>query len=128
MKAIFVLLAAATLVSFSKKEENSLDGIWMGYYRAGSVKEKVIIKFDGDKGMECYTGGVDDKAKCTGSYELSGDTVSFTYTTLEGQEISMQGQLNYRKTYVDGIWKTGEEAVGKFYLERQKVEERFIQP
>jgi hypothetical protein len=128
MKRLVYLLAGTVLLSFTKHRADDIDGIWMGYYRSEMVKEKVIVKFSSQDRMEFYTGGVDDRTKCIGSYRLLGDSVSFTYTTPDGQQFRMQGHLNYRKTYLDGVWKTNDRSTGKFYLERQKVEERFIEP
>lgn len=128
MKAILYLVATTLLVSFSRHERDEIDGIWMGYYRAGLAKEKVIVKFSSEEKMEFYTGGVDETTRCTGSYKLLGDSVSFTYRNAEGQEFIMKGHLNSRKTYVDGVWTNNEESTGKFYLEKQKVEERIVEP
>jgi len=128
MKAILFLAAGFFLLSFTKHSGSDIDGIWMGYYRTDISKEKVIVKFCSEERIEFYTGGVQDDNKCIGKYELSGDSLSFTYRTPEGREFVMQGQLNYRKTYLDGVWQNNDHSTGKFYLERQKVEERFIQP
>jgi hypothetical protein len=128
MKAFIYLMAATMLVSFSKREEEEIDGIWMGYYRSDISKEKVIVKFSSHDRMEFYAGGVDEGPKCIGSYRIVGDSVSFTYRNAEGKEFNMEGTLNYRKTYVDGTWKTNDLNSGKFYLEKQKIEERIVQP
>lgn len=128
MKKIVYLLGATVLLSFTTDTAQDVDGIWMGYFRGDKVKEKVIVKFDSKDHIEFYTGGVEDRTRCDGSYELLGDSLSFTYTTADGSKYQMQGQLNYRKTYLDGVWKNGEHSTGRFYLERQKVEERFIAP
>jgi len=127
MKTIFCLLAGTVLTSFvNKPVENDLDGYWMGYYRSEMLKEKVIIKMDSDERMVFYTGGIDDRTKLEGSYKIYGDSVSFKYTTAEGEEVLMQGHFNYRKTYVDGICRTNNKPSGSFYLENQKLEERIV--
>jgi hypothetical protein len=127
MKTIFCLLAGTVLTSFvNKPVENDLDGYWMGYYRSEMLKEKVIIKMDSDERMVFYTGGIDDRTKLEGSYKIYGDSVSFKYTTAEGEEVLMQGHFNYRKTYVDGICRTNNKPSGNFYLEKQKLEERIV--
>jgi hypothetical protein len=129
MKAIMVLLAGSFLTGFSNRPmEDDIDGIWMGYYRSEVIKERVIVKFSNEDKIEFYTGGVDDKTKCNGSYRLLGDSVSFTYKTPEGQEYLMQGHINRRKNFVDGVWKTNDKGTGSFYLEKQEVEEKFINP
>lgn len=128
MKAILYLVASLVLVSFTSHQNDEMDGIWMGYYRTGLAKEKVIVKFSTADRMEFYAGGVNESNKCTGSYKLFEDSVSFTYRNAEGQEFVMKGHLNSRKTYVDGVWKNDEESTGKFYLEKQKVEERIVMP
>jgi hypothetical protein len=127
MKVLFFLLTGTVLTSFiNKPAENDLDGYWMGYYRSELLKEKVIIKLDSDDRMIFYTGGIDDRTKLEGSYKINGDSVSFKYTTAEGEEVLMQGHFNYRKTYVDGICRTNNKPSGSFYLERQKLEERIV--
>ncbi|HEU4472718.1 MAG TPA: hypothetical protein VFR58_16605 [Flavisolibacter sp.] len=129
MKIAVYLLAGSLLTGFtSGTGENDIDGIWMGYYRSNLIKEKVIVKFDASDKMEFYTGGVDERTRLEGTYRLLGDSVSFTYVTPEGEEYTMKGQINRRKNFVDGTWRTNEQSTGSFYLERQKVEERFAQP
>src|SRR5215213_846375 len=128
MKMIIWLLAGSLLTGFTNKQEDEIDGIWMGYYRSEMVKEKVIVKFSNEDKLEFYTGGVDDKTKCDGTYRLLGDSVSFTYVTPAGEEFLMQGHINRRKNFVDGVWKTGDKSTGSFYLEKQRLEEKFINP
>lgn len=127
MKTIFCLLAGTVLTSFiNKPADNDLDGYWMGYYRSDLLKEKVIVKIDSDERMLFYTGGIDDRTKLEGSYKIYGDSVSFKYTTADGEEVLMQGHFNYRKTYVDGICRTNNKPSGSFYLEKQKLQERIV--
>ncbi len=127
MKALIFLLTATMLVSFTGRDEKEIDGIWMGYYRSDILKEKVIVKFSPDDRMEFYTGGVNEQSRCVGSYQILGDSVSFTYKDADGFEIRMRGHLNYRKTSLDGVWKN-DVMTGKFHLEKQNVEERIVQP
>ena len=123
------LLAGVILASFANRpSDNDLDGYWMGYYRSNLTKEKVIIKLDEDERMDFYTGGIDDHTKLQGTYKIYGDSVSFRYTTADGEEVLMQGHFNHRRTYMDGICRTNDKPTGSFYLEKQKLEERFAQP
>jgi hypothetical protein len=129
MKTLFCLLAGTVLASFvSKPVENDLDGYWMGYYRTEMMKEKVIIKLNSDDRMDFYTGGIDDRTKVEGTYRLSGDSVYFSYTSPDGEEMLMQGHFNRRRTYMDGICRTNDKPTGSFYLEKQKLQERFAEP
>lgn len=129
MKWFFYLLVMTFLAGFTNKQEtNEIDGIWMGYYRSGMEKEKVIVKFCSKDKIEFYTGGADDQTRCDGSYKITGDSLSFTYTTPAGDEIIMQGQMNRRKNFVDGTWKNKLKESGNFYLEKQKIQERITQP
>lgn len=129
MKTLLCLLAGTMLASFSNKPvDNDLDGYWMGYYRSEMNKEKVIVKLDSDERMTFYTGTIDDHTKLEGTYKIYGDSVSFSYTTTDGEVVSMQGHFNYRKTYMDGVCKTNDKPSGSFYLEKQKLEERMVQP
>ena len=99
-----------------------------GYNRSDFTKEKVIVKLNADDRMDFYTGGIDDRTRLEGTYRIYGDSVSFSYTTAEGEEIVMQGHFNRRKTYMNGVCKTNNKPTGSFYLEKQKLEERFAQP
>lgn len=129
MKTLLCLLFGTMLSSFVNKPVNDdLDGFWMGYYRTGATKEKVIVKLDSYDKMVFYTGGIDDRTKREGTYKIEGDSVSFRYTTPQGEQVLMQGHFNYRKTYMDGICKTNNQPSGSFYLEKQSLEERFVQP
>jgi hypothetical protein len=127
MKLLFCLLAGTMLTSFnSKPRVSDLDGYWMGYYRSEMTKEKLIIKLDANDRMDFYTGGIDDRTRLQGTYKIYGDSVSFSYTTAEGEQILMQGHFNRRKTYMDGVCKTNNKPTGSFYLEKQKLVEKFV--
>jgi hypothetical protein len=129
MKALFCLLAGTILTSFTDKSfDNDLDGYWMGYYRSNISKEKVIVKLAADDRMDFYTGGIDDHTRVEGTYKILGDSVSFSYKTADGEEVVMQGHFNRRRTYMDGVCRTNNKTTGSFYLEKQKLEERFVQP
>jgi hypothetical protein len=130
MKALFCLLAGTVLTSFITKpvDNDDLDGYWMGYYRSNLTKEKVIVKLDADDRMDFYTGGIDDRTRLEGTYKIFGDSVSFSYKTNDGEEVLMQGHFNHRRTYMDGICRTNNKPTGSFYLEKQKLEERFVEP
>lgn len=130
MKILLCLLAGTILTSFDSKPVNNddLDGYWMGYYRSDLTKEKVILKLDADERMDFYTGGIDDRTKLEGTYKIFGDSVSFSYKTVDGEEVVMQGHFNHRRTYMDGVCKTNDKPSGSFYLEKQSLEERFAAP
>ena len=129
MKALVCLVASALfLTGFNVKDDDpKIDGIWLGYYRSDVVKEKMVIKFSSQDKLEFYAGGVDEESKCNGSYQLMGDSISFKYTTPEGKEFVMQGQISRRKNYVDGVWQTNG-TKGSFFLEKQDVEEKVVAP
>ena len=130
MKTLFVLLAGTILTSFVNKpvDNDDLDGYWMGYYRSDINKEKVIVKLDANDRMDFYTGGIDDRTRLEGTYKIDGDSVSFSYKTVDGGVVTMQGHFNHRKTYMDGVCKTNDKPTGSFYLEKQDLEERFVEP
>jgi len=129
MKTLFCLLAGTILTSFTNKSfDNDLDGYWMGYFRSDITKEKVIIKLDAHDRMDFYTGGIDDRTRLEGTYRIFGDSVSFSYKTVDGEDFVMQGHFNRRRTYMDGVCRTNNKPTGSFYLEKQKLEERFTQP
>jgi hypothetical protein len=90
--------------------------------------EKVIFKLDANDRMDFYTGGIDDRNRLEGTYKIDGDSVSFSYKTVDGELVVMQGHFNHRKTYMDGVCRTNDKPTGSFYLEKQDLEERFVEP
>jgi hypothetical protein len=129
MKKIVGLLAGAVLLtSFSLKDEDPITGIWLGYYKSDMLKEKLIVKFGSEDHLEFYTGGFNETPRSNGSYKLMGDSLSFTYTTPDGEEFIMQGHVSRRKNYVDGIWTSHGVSKGSFFIEKQDVEEKIVQP
>ena len=129
MKALVYLLAGMLLVSFDSREPAAVDGIWTGVYRSDNSREKVLIRFEEAQQLELYQGEVTDSNKFTGRYELSGDTLlKVTYQNSQGKSIVMQGSINKRKNYVDGVWETSDNKKGSFYLKKEKLQELFIQP
>ncbi len=128
MKAIIYLLAGVLLTSFATDNKNEIGGIWIGYYSSNIMKEKVMVKFSVKDKMEFYTGGVYEDANCNSYYKVVGDSLYFTYTNPGGRQFIMNGQISRRNNYVDGIWKSNGKTTGSFFLEKQDVEEKFIQP
>ena len=129
MKTMLYLLAAALLTGFSSApSDNDFDGIWMGYYRSSTFKEKMMVKFDQQDRIEFFTGGVDDKTRSEGNYTMEGDSVVFNYKTRNGEELRMIGHFNRRKNYLDGVWNQQDKSSGSFYLEKQKFQECYAQP
>jgi hypothetical protein len=129
MKAILLLFAASLVSGFTTSvQEDEIDGVWMGYFRSQYIKEKMIVKFSNEAKMEFYTGGVDERTMSEGSYQMTGDSVVITCRTIDGEWITMKGEFNYRKNFVDGTWKSGNNTSGNFYLEKQKVQEWFARP
>lgn len=131
MKTLFCLLAAAVLTGFINKSvvvDDDVNGYWMGYYRSEMINEKLIVKLNIDEHIVFYTSGINERTKMEGTYKIYGDSVSFSYTTTGGEEVVMQGHFNRRRTYMDGICRTNNKPTGSFYLEKQKLEERFAKP
>ncbi len=129
MKMMIWFLAGAFFLSgFTlKNDEVKIDGIWLGYYKSDAVKEKMVIKFCSQDKLEFYAGGVSEESLCDGSYQLLGDSISFTYKSIDGIEYVMRGQISQRKNYVEGVWSsTGKK--GNFFIERQDVEEKMVMP
>src|SRR5688572_15075567 len=107
MKKIIGFLAGTVLLtSFSSKDGDSVDGIWLGYYKSDLQKEKLIVKLGSNDQIEIYTGGFNEQPRYNGSYKLKGDSLSFIYITPEGEQYLMQGHVSRRKNYVDGSWKS----------------------
>lgn len=131
MKTILFVLAGTILTSFVNKpvDKSDLEGYWMGYYMTDASKEKVIIKLDTDNDrMEFYTGGIDDSKKVDGSYKIYDDSVVLNYQAASGEKILMQGHYNPRRNFIDGVCRINNQASGSFYLEKQELEERMVEP
>jgi hypothetical protein len=129
MKAIIYVLAAVLLVSFTDRQVNAVDGVWTGIYRSDNLREKVLVRFESKNQVALYSGDVAETNKCIGNYELVGDSLlKFTYHDAAGKEYTMQGSINKKMNYVDGVWETSDKLKGSFYLKKEKLEEMFIQP
>ena len=127
-KIIGFLTGAVLLTSFSLKEDDPISGIWIGYYKSNLTKQKMMVKLSSDDHIEIYAGSFNEQPQSNGSYKLAGDSISFTYTTPDGDEYLMQGHVNRRKNYVDGVWKSNGTSKGSFFMEKQDVEEKTVQP
>jgi hypothetical protein len=129
MKTIISLLTGFILLTgFAGKRDEPIDGIWLGYYKSDLLKEKMVVKFGTEDQLEFYTGGINERSLCSGSYRMYGDSVSFKYTTADGEEYVMQGHLSRRKNYVEGYWHSNGIKKGSFFMEKQDVEEKVVQP
>lgn len=129
MKAILGVLGFVLLAGFSGKKVDVIDGIWTGVYRADNVRERVLVKFNDEHKVELYNGEVEDSNKFTGTYEIQGDTLlKFSYQTQDGKQFNMNGTINKKGNYVDGTWQASDKVSGSFYLKKEKIEERFVQP
>ncbi len=122
------LLFAAGMVFMGftfKPAINTVDGVWTGIYESDNSVANMVIRFEDDSKFHCYKGQVTDQNKLEGTYVIHGDTsLTFTYKTPEGKVIIFKGNLGPKKTYVNGVWEAPD-AKGKFFLRKQKVEERF---
>jgi hypothetical protein len=129
MKTILGVLGFVVLAGFSGKKVDVIDGIWTGVYRADNVRERVLVKFNDEHKVELYNGEVEDSNKFTGTYEIQGDTLlKFSYQTQDGKQFNMNGTINKKGNYVDGTWQASDKVSGSFYLKKEKIEERFVQP
>jgi hypothetical protein len=125
LAGLYLMHAAFTPVA----QTATVDGLWTGVYKADSVKENVVVRFQDANRIELYCGDVEEENKYSGNYTLRGDSVLvFSYTNSEGKHFTMEGSINKRKTYVDGYWKTDDQNKGSFYLKKEKIEELFIEP
>jgi hypothetical protein len=128
MKTIVYVMAGILMLSFST-QQTAIDGIWTGIYRADNVREKVWVKFAPQNTVELYNGDVIEGNKLSGTYQLQGDSVlKVTYQTEDGKQYTMQGHINRKRNYVDGVWETSDKLSGSFYLKKEKLQEMFIQP
>jgi hypothetical protein len=129
MKIILNVIAGVALLGFTSRQTEAIDGIWTGIYRSDNVREKVWVKFEGRNQVELYNGEAMTGDKLSGTYQLQGDSVlKETYQTGDGKQYTMQGHINQRKNYVDGVWQTSDKLSGSFYLKKEKIQEMFLQP
>ncbi len=128
MKTLVCVMAGVVLLGFTTHQTEAIDGIWTGIYRSDNLREKVWVKFTPQNQVELYNGDVEEGKKISGTYLLLGDTVlRVTYQTEDGKEYTMQGHINQKKNYVDGVWHASNKS-GSFYLKKEKIQELFLQP
>lgn len=121
------LLFAAGLVmmGFTFKSNQTVDGVWSGIYESETAVTNMTIRFDDNSKFHCYKGEVSEQNKVEGTYLLEGDTtLTFIYKAADGKQIKFKGHFGPKKTYVNGTWEAPN-TKGKFFLRKQKVEERF---
>lgn len=129
MKIILNVIAGVALLGFTSRQTEAIDGIWTGIYRTDNVREKVWVKFEPRNQVELYNGEAMTGDKLSGTYQLQGDSVlKVTYQTRDGKQYTMQGHINQRKNYVDGVWQASDKPSGSFYLKKEKIQEMFLQP
>ena len=129
MKIILNVAAGIALLGFTSRQSEAIDGLWTGIYRTDNVREKVWVKFEPRNQVELYNGEAMTGDKLSGTYQLQGDSVlKVTYQTRDGKQYTMQGHINQRKNYVDGVWQASDKLSGSFYLKKEKIQEMFLQP
>ena len=117
--------AAMVMMSFSIRSNQSVDGVWSGIYESETAVTNMVIRFEDESKFHCYKGQVSEENKLEGTYEIEGDTtLTFTYKATDGKQIKFKGHFGPKKTYVNGVWEAPD-TKGKFFLRKQKVEERF---
>ena len=118
----FILIISTTLLSFTVNDKKAaVYGIWKGAYGMGELVEKTWVYLEPNNSLKFYEGEIKPENKLTGSYTLLGDTaILFTCTKKDGKQIKMQGNLNRTKNFVDGVWESGDDHYGSFYLQKQK--------
>jgi hypothetical protein len=127
MKQILFIMSTWLILGFADgSQTETIEGLWTGVYKTEDGKETVIVKFEAGNQVELYCGVVEAENRSTGTYTLKGDSVLiFRYVDAEGNEFIMEGNINKRKTYVDGLMKSGKNS-GSFFLRKEKIQELFI--
>jgi hypothetical protein len=127
MKQILFIMSTWLLLGFGDgRQTATIEGLWTGVYKTEDGKETVIVKFEAGNQIELYCGVVEADNRNTGTYTVKGDSVLiFRYVDAEGKEFIMEGNINKRKTYVDGYLKSGNHK-GVFFLRKEKIQELFI--
>jgi hypothetical protein len=126
-KIILGAIISLSLVSFKQHEkatgvEDKIYGIWQGAFGEGNDIKSVVVSFLPDQTMEFNIRGNSAEEKVTGSFAVQGDTAIVLNYVKDGiSQVRMIGSLNKTKNFVDGVWETGGQPKGSFYLQKQKA-------
>lgn len=111
------------LLSFTGKEDSEVWGTWIGGFGDEKAITETFVELKQQNNAIVYEGAKLETNKCFGVYEVKGDTaLILTYIQpVTNKQVSLLGNLNKSKNFVDGVMQTGSEVKGNFYLEKQPL-------
>ena len=123
MKTIITLLGFIAFTAFTVKDKNgALYGVWQGAYGMNNEVKNAWVVFGSGNSLEFYDGDLKPQNKMTGTYALLGDTaIVFSYNKPGAQQlVTMEGNINRTKNFVDGSWESNDNQYGSFFLQKQR--------
>jgi hypothetical protein len=122
----YILIAAffsTALLSFTAKGDSEIYGTWKGGFGNQTVIIETIVELKQHNKADVFEGAKTEANRCTGAYEVIGDT-AFVLTYIQpctNKKVLLQGNLNRTKNFVDGTWQSASEVKGNFYLQKQSL-------
>ncbi len=124
MKKYIIIAASVSLFSsFTIKENSDVYGTWKGGFGNESDITETFVELRQQNKADVYEGVKAEANKYTGDYEVKGDTVFVLtyYQPCTNKKVTLQGNLNKSKNFVDGIWQSASEVKGNFYLQKEPL-------
>ncbi len=124
---VILIVCSGFFFSFTEKKEQipeniEVYGIWRGAYGVNDEIRNAIVMVKTDNIIEFYDGEMKEANKASGSYKILGDTaIIFTYFKPDNKCVSMYGNLNKTKNFVDGFWQANADVKGSFYFQKQSL-------
>jgi hypothetical protein len=81
---------------------------------------EAVVKLKPGRVVEFYEGMEKGSDKLVGTYRVLGDTalVLDVYKKGAQKRMTLHGNLNRSKSFVDGVWQEGNKEEGSFYLQK----------
>ncbi|HEU4799871.1 MAG TPA: hypothetical protein VFS94_04510 [Gemmatimonadales bacterium] len=111
-----LVLSAGLLAGCGESEPSApdIEGKWVGTYGNGtsSTGQDFTLFFEGD-GTLGVIDGLGDDSEALGTWELTGNVVTGTYTYIVGDATySISGTISGNDDHLEGTWGNGEETSG----------------
>ena len=124
---VILIVCSGFFFSFTEKKKQipeniEVYGIWRGAYGVNDEIRNATVMVRTNNIIEFYDGEMKEANKTSGTYKIHGDTaIILTYFKPDNKCVSMYGNLNKTKNFVDGFWQTNAEVKGSFYLQKQSL-------
>lgn len=121
MKTVIALLGLFVFTAFAVKDKGeALYGTWQGAYGMNDQVKNAWVVFGSGSRIEFYDGDLKAENRLSGTYALRGDTaIVFAYKKF-GKQVTMEGNLNRSKNFVDGSWESNDHQYGSFFLQKHR--------